>query len=175
MCVLLPPPPPSSLLLLLRKSRMAWCSSARSYLCPTSATEDNFSSTTASAVRPWGKRRGRRRERNREGGERRGRTRGGRRRVLIQLRFSSGYVRTYIGVSAPCVCSSLNQLPHNGYMAISGCINQGGYPITLGSSLVVNCSPRFQEAANNVWRERTISMLEAVETQEGRKLIGQMS
>ena len=92
--------------------------------------------------------------------------------MLIQLRFSSGYVRTYIGVSAPDVCSSLNQLPHNGYMAISGCINQGGYPVTLGSSLVVNCSPRFQEAANNVWRERTISMLEAVETQEGRKLIG---
>lgn len=84
-------------------------------------------------------------------------------------------LHTYIGVSTPGVCSSLNQLSHNGYMAISGCINQGGYPVTLGSSLVVNCSPRFQEAANNVWRERTISMLEAVETQEGRKLIGQMS
>ena len=59
-------------------------------------------------------------------------------------------LHAYIGVSAPDVCSALDQHPHDGYMAIGGRINQRSYPITLGSPLVINCSPYIQEAANNV-------------------------
>ena len=84
--------------------------------------------------------------------------------ICYTIKVFSGYIHcTYIGISAPNVCSNLDQHPHNGYVAIGGCINQRSHPITFRSSLVVNRSSCIQEAANNVWREKG---LEAVETQK---------